>query len=815
MVSIQVIGLDTAVAMAGQEGDFQLNAFRSIIINNVLHSIRIISDMSDHFRSYMVEGAVLNEAQITTNIERSVMMVTALSPHIGYDEASRIAHLAIDEDLTLREAALRSDKVTDELFDRVVIPEELTHPDRDGPLDRVPIGSLPVCVRSSRWGAHVIRPRRLVLMCLLATWSRWCSYRLAPPLPAPPPCVPRERRSRASTSPSSTARSTGPRSWARASSSPTSKRRKAYGCRDQKFTSNFAAAKAAGLKVARTTCSGPSPMRRRRPTSSWTRCRRSTSRAGDLIPVIDVEVSDGASPVGVSMRASDMAAIVETAVGVKPMIYTAPGAFWSSLVSTSGFASNPLWIAHYGTACPSVPSPWTSWDYWQYSQSGAVDGVTGAGWISIGSTARRCPRSRARHRSSTGRHRLRSRCRASPTRTSSRPRVRPRPRSQRPASRAARAPPRRRDRHVERVADDSRNVLLHGEGGQRPGLRGHDRGHDHGPGTTAGRRFHGIVPTRILDSRGALGGWNGQRLDAVAQRSLTVTGQPAGIPATASAVVMNVTATDSTIASFVGVWPAGTQRPTASNVNFAAGQTVPNLVTARVGTNGQVVFGNAHGDAHVVADVVGYFDDGTGPGELYNGITPQRILDRARPTVAGPPFEPGTGGIRTLQVAGRGGVPVGATTAIPKRDRHRQHRRLVPPGVADRVHAADLLEPELRRGSDGAEPRHGQARSRRIRVVLQQRRRHPRRGRCCGLLRCNRERVLHAPGPIRAARLRVANGLSGRWVGGDTRALEVTGRNGIPTSATGVVLNTTATKGARTASSPSSPKVRRSRRRRT
>jgi len=128
MVSIQVIGLDTAVAMAGNEGNFQLNTFRPIIINNVLHSIRILSDMCDHFRAYMIEGTQLNEAQITTNVERSVMMVTALSPHIGYDEASRIAHLAIEEDLTLREAALRSELVTEELFDRVVVPGQLTHP---------------------------------------------------------------------------------------------------------------------------------------------------------------------------------------------------------------------------------------------------------------------------------------------------------------------------------------------------------------------------------------------------------------------------------------------------------------------------------------------------------------------------------------------------------------------------------------------------------------------------------------------------------------------------------------------------------------
>ena len=80
MVSIQVMGADVAVAMGGAEGNFELNAFRPIIINNYLHSALIMADMCDHLREFMIEGTQLNEATLTANIERSVMMVTALSP---------------------------------------------------------------------------------------------------------------------------------------------------------------------------------------------------------------------------------------------------------------------------------------------------------------------------------------------------------------------------------------------------------------------------------------------------------------------------------------------------------------------------------------------------------------------------------------------------------------------------------------------------------------------------------------------------------------------------------------------------------------
>ena len=87
MVAIEIMGSDVAVQMAGSEGNFELNAFRPIIISNYLHSALIMADMCDHFRKFMIEGAKLNEEQLTSNIDRSVMMVTALSPIIGYDHA--------------------------------------------------------------------------------------------------------------------------------------------------------------------------------------------------------------------------------------------------------------------------------------------------------------------------------------------------------------------------------------------------------------------------------------------------------------------------------------------------------------------------------------------------------------------------------------------------------------------------------------------------------------------------------------------------------------------------------------------------------
>jgi fumarate hydratase, class II len=127
MVAIQVIASDVAITMGGAEGNFELNAFRPILINNYLHSAVIMGDMCDHLREFMVEGTKVNQGKLKENIDRSVMMVTALSPVIGYDKAAAISYHAIDQNLTLKQAALAKG-VSEDLFDRVVDPLALTRP---------------------------------------------------------------------------------------------------------------------------------------------------------------------------------------------------------------------------------------------------------------------------------------------------------------------------------------------------------------------------------------------------------------------------------------------------------------------------------------------------------------------------------------------------------------------------------------------------------------------------------------------------------------------------------------------------------------
>jgi fumarate hydratase class II len=125
MICIQVIGEDSAVAFAGSQGNFELNTMRPIIINNVLHCARILADGAEKFRLYSVEGTRLNEKRINQYVNEPIMLVTALSPVIGYDKASQIAHTAMHEGLTLKEAAVRSGAVTNDEFDRLVVPGDM------------------------------------------------------------------------------------------------------------------------------------------------------------------------------------------------------------------------------------------------------------------------------------------------------------------------------------------------------------------------------------------------------------------------------------------------------------------------------------------------------------------------------------------------------------------------------------------------------------------------------------------------------------------------------------------------------------------
>jgi len=132
MVCIQVIGDDNAVAFAGSQGNFELNAMRPIIINNVLHSARILGDACEKLRRYGIEGITPDTERIGAYANDSLMLVTALSPVIGYDKASAIAHKAQDEGTSLRDAAIQSGAISQEEFDKIVVPKQMVgNPHKD------------------------------------------------------------------------------------------------------------------------------------------------------------------------------------------------------------------------------------------------------------------------------------------------------------------------------------------------------------------------------------------------------------------------------------------------------------------------------------------------------------------------------------------------------------------------------------------------------------------------------------------------------------------------------------------------------------
>ena len=125
MIAIQVLGDDNAVAFAGSQGNFELNAMRPIIINNFLHSARILGDGCDKFRTYSVEGTELDRKKIASYVSDNIMLVTALSPVIGYQKAAHIAEKANADGSTLREAALASGDVDAATFDKVCDPKTM------------------------------------------------------------------------------------------------------------------------------------------------------------------------------------------------------------------------------------------------------------------------------------------------------------------------------------------------------------------------------------------------------------------------------------------------------------------------------------------------------------------------------------------------------------------------------------------------------------------------------------------------------------------------------------------------------------------
>jgi fumarate hydratase class II len=128
MIAVQVMANDVGVGFGGASGYLEMNVYKPLMIFNITHSITILTDGCTNFRKFLVEGTRPNLKKIKEYVDRSLMLVTALAPVIGYDKASKIAHYAMDNDLTLKAAALKLGFVTEEEFDRVVDPAKMVQP---------------------------------------------------------------------------------------------------------------------------------------------------------------------------------------------------------------------------------------------------------------------------------------------------------------------------------------------------------------------------------------------------------------------------------------------------------------------------------------------------------------------------------------------------------------------------------------------------------------------------------------------------------------------------------------------------------------
>jgi fumarate hydratase class II len=128
MVATQVMGYDTAIAFAGSQGHFELNVFKPMMVFNLLQSINLLADSCNNFTDFLLDGLEPNRKKIDYFLQQSLMLVTALSPKIGYDKAAEVAHMAMEKDLTLKDACLQLGYICAEEFDQIVDPHKMAHP---------------------------------------------------------------------------------------------------------------------------------------------------------------------------------------------------------------------------------------------------------------------------------------------------------------------------------------------------------------------------------------------------------------------------------------------------------------------------------------------------------------------------------------------------------------------------------------------------------------------------------------------------------------------------------------------------------------
>jgi len=306
-----------------------------------------------------------------------------------------------------------------------------------------------------------------------------------------------------------------------------------------------------------------------------------------------------------------------------------------------------------------------------------------------------------------------------------------------------------------------------------------------------GTYFHPVTPVRILDSRigpGFIG-----KVASGTPKSLQVTGSN-GVPAGANAAVINVTVTGGSNNSFLTAFPTGGSVPTASNLNFAAGQTIPNLVTVKIGSGGQVAFANAVGSVDVIADLVGFYSSGVA--DRYTSVPPTRILDsRGGPGFTG---KVAAGTPKSLQVTGTASVPASADAVVMNvtvtggslNSFLTAYPAGTPAAVSNLNFAAGETIPNLvtvKLGSGGANAgkvtfANNQGSVDVIADVV-------------GYFDASTGDLFHSMAPNRILDSRVGPGFLGKVNAGAPKTLAIHGAAGIPATATGVIGNTTATGG--------------------
>ncbi|HEY8962720.1 MAG TPA: class II fumarate hydratase, partial [Luteolibacter sp.] len=125
---VQVMGNDAAIGFAASQGNFELNVFNPVMIHNFLHSVELLADTMGSFAEHCLAGLTVNQERVDAHVANSLMLVTALNPHVGYDKAAEIAKKAHRDGISLREAAIASGYLTGEQFDAWVVAEKMTRP---------------------------------------------------------------------------------------------------------------------------------------------------------------------------------------------------------------------------------------------------------------------------------------------------------------------------------------------------------------------------------------------------------------------------------------------------------------------------------------------------------------------------------------------------------------------------------------------------------------------------------------------------------------------------------------------------------------